>query len=85
VQDFQWHKDTLEEWDAVEDELHTGRPVTETTNKNMQRVWDLIKSDRQLTVRLIADPLNGSPSAVPEILTVHLGMRKVCQHLASAS
>jgi hypothetical protein len=32
----------------------------ETTSIHTRRVWDTIKSDRQLTVRLITHPLNGS-------------------------
>jgi len=55
------------------------------SNKRKQRVWYMMKSDRPLTARLIADPLNRSHKAVHKILTEHFGMREVCKHLASTS
>jgi hypothetical protein len=35
-----WHKDFLEEQDAVEDEPHSGRPVKEATHKTKVVAYD---------------------------------------------
>jgi hypothetical protein len=63
----------------------TFRKTCQGSNKWKQRVWHMMKSARPLTLRLIADPFNRNHKVVHKILTVHIGMRKVCQHLASTS
>jgi hypothetical protein len=37
-----WHKDCLDDQDAVEDEPHSGIPVKEATNENKRLAYDEI-------------------------------------------
>ena len=56
----------------------SGRPSTTRTDENVLKVRDLIKSDRRLTVRMIAYKLNLNHQTVQEILTDDFKMRKIC-------
>jgi hypothetical protein len=47
--------------------------------------WHMMKSDRPLTMILLADPCNRTSKAVHKILTENFGMQKMCQHLAPTS
>ena len=42
------------------------------------RVRELVRLDRRLTVKMIADEVNVNREAVRRILTEELGMRKIC-------
>ena len=75
---FEWHKRFREEREDVEDDPRSGRPTTSTTNKNVERVREKVRSDRRLTVRMIADELSMNSERVWRIITEDLGMRKVC-------
>jgi hypothetical protein len=42
VQVFQWHKDSLDGQEKVEDELCAGRPVVAITSEDMDSAQDLM-------------------------------------------
>ena len=54
AQAFRWHRMFSEGGTIVEDE-HSGRPSTTRTSDNTARVRELVRSDRRLTVNMIAD------------------------------
>ena len=62
----------------VKDEEGSGRPSTTQTSDDTARVRELVRSDRRLTVNMIADEVNVNQEAVDRILTEELGMRKIC-------
>lgn len=55
---FDWHGRFKEGREDVRDDVRSGRPVTHRTKENMQRIKDLFCSNRQLTVRMMAEELN---------------------------
>ena len=55
---FERHKRFREGREDVEDDPKSGRPTTSRTNKNVERVREKVRSDRRLTVRMIADELS---------------------------
>ena len=75
---FEWHKRFREGREDVEDDPKSGRPTTSRTNENVERVREKVRSDRRLTVRMIADELSMNSERVWRIITEDLGMRKVC-------
>ena len=81
TQIFRWHKGFLDGRENVEDEPRCGRPCTSKTDENVTKVWDLVRSDRPLTVRMISSVLNLNRQTVHEILTFELGMQKICNKL----
>jgi len=83
AQAFRWHKIFSEGRTIVEDEQRSGRPSTTRTSDNTARVRELVRSDRRLTVSMIADEVNVNREAVRRILTEELGMRKICAKMVS--
>ena len=55
AQAFRWYKMFSEGRTIVEDEERSGRPSTTRTSDNTARVRELVRSDRRLTVNMIAD------------------------------
>jgi len=78
AQAFKWHKSNLEGREQVEDKPCAGRPSTSKTDDNVERVRSLVRSDHQLTSRIISSELNLNRFTVHQILTQDLDMRKVC-------
>jgi len=75
---FHWHKMFSEGRTIAEDEQLSGRPSTARTRDNTARVRELVRSNRRLTVRMIADEVKVNREAVRRILTEELGMGKIC-------
>ena len=81
AQIFRWFKEFSEGRDLVVDEPRTGRSTTSKTDVNVERVKSLVRSDRRLTIRLIAEQLNLNKSTVHDVLKNNLQMRKVSAKL----
>ena len=64
--------------EEVEDDHRSGRPSTSRTDENVERVRQNARSDRRLTVRMIAHELGMNSERVWRIITDYLGMRKIC-------
>ena len=75
---FKWFKAFLEGRKSIKDEPRSGRPSTSKTNNNVEIVGALVRSDRRLTVRMIASELNLNHTTVHQILTEELAMKKFC-------
>ena len=75
---YEWHKRFKNGREEVEDDRKSGRPSTSKTDENIDRVRQLVRSDRRLTVRMIAEELGMNRETVRTILVQELGMRKVC-------
>ena len=54
---FEWHKWFKEGREDVEDDSRSGRPSTSRTSDNVEHVKQMVRGDRQLIVRMIADEL----------------------------
>ena len=62
----------------VDDEQRSGRPSATRTGDNTAWVRELVRSDRRLTVKMLADEINMNRETVRLILTEELGIRKIC-------
>jgi len=60
----------------VQDDPRSGQPNTQRTDANVDRVRNLVRSDRRLGVRVIAEVLNMNRETVRQIVKKDLGMRK---------
>ena len=61
----------------VQDDPRSGRPKTQRTGVNVDRVRTLVRSDRRLGVRVIAEELNMNRKKGRQIVKEDMGMRKV--------
>jgi len=74
---FKWYKAFSDGRESIKDEPRSGRP-TSKTDDTVEKVRALVRSDRRLTVRMIASELNLNHTMVHQILTQELAMRNVC-------
>ena len=75
---FEWHRRFKEGREEVEDDHRSGRPSTSRTDENVERVRQKVRSDRCLTIRMIADELGMNCEQVWRIIMEDLWMRKIC-------
>ena len=75
---YKWVKRFSEGRESVSDEERSGRPATSRTEENIAKVSQILRENRQLTVRSIAEQVNINRETVREILTEDLDMMKVC-------
>ena len=63
--------------ESVTDEERSGRPATSRNEENIVKVYQVVRENRRLTVRSIAEQMNIDRETVRNILTEDLDMRKV--------
>jgi len=74
---FELHKRLSEVREDVEDE-RPGRQVTMKTDENLENMRTIVKTDRSLGIRMIADGLDLDNETVRHMLTTNLNTKKVC-------
>ena len=74
---YKWFERFRNGFESVEDEERSGRPSTSKTQEKVERVSEMIRSNRRLSIREIAQDLNISYGSVQNILTTDLNMRRV--------
>ncbi|GFS78965.1 protein GVQW3 [Trichonephila clavipes] len=77
AQVFEWFKHFKDGRQDVEDDSRPGRPSTSKTEENVEKVASLIRSDRRLSIRAIAETVNIDKECVRQILHDNLNMQKV--------
>jgi len=75
---YKWVKCFSEGRESVTDEERSGRPATSRTEENIANVRQILRENRRLTVRSIAEQVNIGREIVRKIFTEDLDMRKVC-------
>jgi len=75
---YKWVKLFSEGRESVTDEERSGRPATSRTGENIAKVLQIVRENRRLTVRSIAEQMYIDRETVGKILTEDLDMRKVC-------
>jgi len=73
-----WVKRYSEGRESVTDEERSGRPATSRTEENIAKVRQILRENRRLTVRSIAEQVNIDSETVRKIVTEDLDMRNVC-------
>ncbi|KAL4126402.1 hypothetical protein QTP88_010624 [Uroleucon formosanum] len=75
---FEWHKRFREGREEVEDNQRVGRPCSSKTNDNISKINEIVRKDRRLSIRMIAEMVNIDKETVRQILHDELNMTKVC-------
>ena len=75
---FEWFRRFKEGRSSLEDDARCGRPLTATTPENMQHLHELVEEQPRTSLRALSDIIGLCKDAIREILTTHLGLRKVC-------
>jgi hypothetical protein len=75
---FEWLKQFSEGKESVKDDDCPGRPHTSVTANNIEKVRDVIRKDRRLGFRAIAEMVNLDRESVRLISKEELNVKKVC-------
>ena len=75
---YKWVKRFSEGRKIATDEERWWRPATSRTEENIANVRQIVRENRRLTVRSIAEQVNIDRETVRKILTEDLDMRKMC-------
>jgi hypothetical protein len=78
---FEWYSRFKNGRTPIDDDPHTGRSSAARTNKTVHLVNAVIRGNRHLTIREIADELSLSFGTCQAILMQDLGMRRVLAKL----
>ena len=81
TQCYEWFRRFKEGRESVEDDHRSGRPSTSTDDFHVNQVNELVRSNRRLTVREMADDCDISFGSCQTILSEHLGMRRIAAKL----
>ena len=79
---FKWLKRFCEGREIVTDEESSGRAARSKTDENIAKISEIVRENRRLAVRGIAEQVNIDRKTVRKILTEDLDMRKVCTKTA---
>jgi len=82
---YKWVKRFSEGRESVTDEERSGRAATCRTEENIANVRQIVRENRRLTVRSIAEQVNIDRETARKILTEDLDMRKVCTKMVPKS
>jgi len=74
---FEWHRRFKEGREVVQDDPRCGQPIAQRTDANVDGVRTLVRSDRRLGVRVIAEELNMNRETVRQIVREDFRMRKI--------
>ena len=75
---YKWVERFSEGIGSVTDEERSGRTATSRTEEIIAKVRPILRENRRLTVRNVAEQANIDRETVRKILTEDLDMRKVC-------
>jgi histone-lysine N-methyltransferase SETMAR len=75
---FMWYSRFRDGRELVWDDERGGRPKSAQTEVNITAVADLVKNDRRIASRMIAESLNIPKTVVLRILKEYLRKRKLC-------
>lgn len=75
---FEWFARFRDGRESTEDDERSGRPRSSRTDENVERVQALVRSDRRMTIEMIAESLNMSVGSVFTIMTEDLKKKKLC-------
>jgi hypothetical protein len=80
---FVWHERFKEGWESVKDDERPGQPKNQQSCQNVERVRQLVRSARQLSVQIMAEELNLNRETRRKILVDYLGTRNISAKMVS--
>ena len=79
----EWHKRLREGRTDVEDDERSRRPTISKTTNNTREIEKIVREDRRLSIRLIAERMSIDKETVWQVLHDKLHMTKVCARVVS--
>jgi len=79
---FKWHRAFKEGRENVENDPHSGNPISSTNDQNVEVVRAVMAKERRLSVRMIAEETSLDKNAVHRILKDHAHAKNLCKNSA---
>ncbi|GFW47962.1 protein GVQW3 [Trichonephila clavipes] len=79
VRVFEWCKRFSEGRESTEDDQRPGRPITVSTPETVTKINQIVRADRRMSIRMIAEAINTDKETARKILHEKLHMPKVQQ------
>ena len=80
---FEWHKRFREGRTDVEDDERSRRPAISKTTNSIRKIENIVREDRRLSTRLIAERMSIDKETVWQVRHDNLHMTKVCAQVVS--
>jgi len=81
TQVFEWFKRFKEGREEIGDDQRPGRPSTSKTEANIEKIGEIVRQNRRLSIRAIAELINIDKETVRQILHNNFNMKKVCSKM----
>ena len=81
TQVFKWFKRFKEGRELIGDDQRPGRPSTSKTEANIEKIGEIVRQNRRLGIRAIAELINIDKETVLQILHNNFNMKKVCSKM----
>jgi len=81
TQVFEWFKMFEEGREEIGDDQRSGRPSTSKTEASIEKVGEIIRQNRPLSIRTVAELINIDKETVRQILLNNFNIKKVCSKM----
>ena len=78
---FKWFKRFKEGKEEIRDDQCPGRPSTSKTDANIKIVSEIVRQNRRLSIRAVAELININKKTVRQILHNNFNIKKVCSKM----
>ena len=83
TQVFEWFKNFKEGREEIGGDQRPGRPSTSKTDANIEKVREIVRQNRRLSIRAVAELINIEKKTVRQILYNNFNTKKVCSKMTS--
>jgi len=77
----EWFKRFKKEREEIGDDHRPGRPTTSKTDANIEKVGEIVRQNRRLRIRAVAELINIDKETVRRILHNNFNMKKECSKM----
>ena len=81
TQVFEWFERFKEGREEIRDDQRPGRPSTSNMDANVEKVGEIVRQNRRLSIRAVAELINIDKETVRQILRNSFNMKKVCSKM----
>jgi len=81
TQFLEWFKRFKEGREEIGDNQRPSRPSTSKTDANIEKVGEIVRQNRRLSIRALAELINTDKETVRQILHNNFNMKKVCSKM----
>jgi len=78
TQVFEWFKRFKEGREEIGDDQRPGRPSTPKTEANNEKVGEIVRPNRRLSIRAVVELINTDKKTIRQILHKNFNMKKKC-------